>query len=717
MVRATPAKKRTSRKKAAPRQASARNQSSILDQFLDRDLGWLEFNRRVLMLAADARIPLLERINFLSIFSSNLDEFFMKRVGALRRLAKTNMSLLKPKAKNPAALMTAIREKTLELIELQGRIYEKQIRPELKRNHIVLAKPAELTTAERSEADEYFQTHVFPVLTPLAVDPGHPFPFISNNSISLGIVLSNPGSDKKMFARIKVPAVLPAFVRLFAADDHSYRFVSLIDLICLHVDKLFEGMEIKKIMPFRITRNAEIELDEEEADDLLDMISEEIRLRRFEQVIRLKYSGKPVQFMLNLLQEHLHLDRSDIYEAKGLLDYTDLRLIADLPIPNLHWPRWSPVPSKQLGDDESDIFSTIRSRDILVHHPYESFSSSVERFVTAAAEDPRVVAIKITLYRTAEDSPFIPALIRAAEDGKQVVTIIELKARFDEQRNIHLAQRLEEAGIHVVYGMVGFKTHTKITLIVRNESDGIQCYAHIGTGNYHIHTAKLYTDLSLFTCRTDITQDLVELFHFMTGKSLKHEYLKLLVAPINMKARFLEMIQREKAHKKEHKPAQIIAKMNSLEDRDICEALYQASQAGVPITLIVRGFCCLRPGVKGLSDTIEVFSILGRFLEHSRIFYFAAGQADRLDGEYYIGSSDWMHRNLERRVEVITPVEDGHAKTKLWEILDTMIHDHCYAWEMESDGSYRLRKPSRHCPVADTIGTHARLIELVGKNG
>ncbi len=714
MVRVTPARGKKGSKRVISPKISKSGRPSTVEQFINRDLGWLEFNRRVLTLAADSRVPLLERIFFLSIFSSNLDEFFMKRVGALRRLAKSNLTLLKPNVKNPVALMTAIREKTIELIELQGRIYEKNIIPELARNHIFLLKPNHLTPDERSEVDEYFQTHVFPVLTPLAVDPGHPFPFISNNSLSLGIILSNPGTDEKMFARIKVPAVLPAFVRLYSTDDHSYRFISLIDLICLHVDKLFEGMEIKKIMPFRITRNAEIELDEEEADDLLDMITEEIRLRRFEQVIRLKYSGKPMQYMLNLLQEQLQLERSDVYEAKGLLDYTDLRIIADLPIPGLHWPRWSPVPSKQFGDDDADIFSMIRNRDILVHHPYESFSSSVERFVTAAANDPRVVAIKITLYRTAEDSPFIPALIHAAEEGKQVVTIIELKARFDEQRNIRIAQRLEEAGVHVVYGIVGLKTHTKITLIVRNESDGIQCYAHIGTGNYHIHTAKLYTDLSLFTCRTDITQDLVELFHFMTGKSLKHQYLKLLVAPVNMKARFLEMIQREKTNKQEHQPAHIIAKMNSLEDRDICEALYQASQAGVPITLIVRGFCCLRPGVKGLSDTIEVFSVLGRFLEHSRIFYFAAGHHDRLDGEYYIGSSDWMHRNLEHRVEVITPVEDSQAKARLQEILDAMIQDHCFAWEMKSDGSYLLRKPSRQCTVEESVGTHERLIEIAG---
>jgi polyphosphate kinase len=707
MVRMTPAKKAVRNKRRAPQKAVRPSRSFAPDQFIDRDLGWLEFNRRVLMLAADPRIPLLERVNFLSIFSSNLDEFFMKRVGAIRRLAKTNISLLKSGAKNPVELMTSIREKKIELVETQGRIYEKDILPELRRNHIFIFNSTELTQTEKAEADEYFQTHVYPVLTPLAVDPGHPFPFISNNSISLGVILSVPGSGEKMFARVKVPPVLPAFVRLFSFDRQSFRFVSLIDLICLHIAKLFEGMEIKKVMPFRITRNAEIELDEEEADDLLDMISEEIRLRRFEQVIRLQHTEKPVPYMLNLLQEQLQLDKSDIYEAKGLLDYTDLRLIADIPIPKLHWPRWSPLPPKQLVDDETDIFALIRQRDILIHHPYESFSSSVERFVTAATEDPQVVAIKITLYRTAEDSPFIPALIRAAEDGKQVVTTIELKARFDEQRNIRLAQRLEEAGVHVVYGIVGFKTHTKITLVVRNEPDGIQCYAHIGTGNYHIHTAKLYTDLSLLTCQKDITQDLVELFHFITGKSLKHEYLKLLVAPINMKTRFVEMIQREISNKKENRPARIIAKMNALEDRNICQALYQASQAGVPITLIVRGFCCLRPGVKGFSDTIEVFSILGRFLEHSRIFYFAAGQEDRLDGEYYIGSSDWMHRNLERRVEV----------TKLNEILDTLIHDHCYAWEMQSDGSYRLRKPPRHCPREDTIGTHQRLIEIAGSDG
>ncbi|HOX45408.1 MAG TPA: polyphosphate kinase 1 [Myxococcota bacterium] len=678
-------------------------------EYLNRELSWLEFNRRVLHEAADERTPLLERARFLAIFTSNLDEFVMKRLNLLKRQVQAGVLRRGPHGMDPQEQLQAIRKAILPMLAEQARVYQEQLVPELARQQVHLLGWDQLSKEERGEAAAIFRQRVFPVLTPLSVDPGHPFPFLSNLSTSLGVSLRHPGHKEKLFARIKIPPNLPPFVRLDAAGT-GHRFLSILALVQQFVQDLFPGMEIRNQMPFRITRNADVERDEADADDLLELIEQELRQRRFERAVRLEHGPDPVGWMQRFLMEELELAEEDVYVMPALLDYGALKLIADLPLPELRYPRWSPLPPKALSDERVDIFAAIRRRDLVVHHPYESFEHSVERFVTAAAEDPQVEAIKITLYRTGDDSPFIPALVRAAEAGKQVVAIVELKARFDEQRNIHLAQMLEEAGVHVVYGIVGLKTHTKTTLVVRNEPEGLRCYAHIGTGNYHVATARLYTDVSLLTCRPELTGDLVDLFHFLTGRSLKREYRKLLVAPVTMRERLLGLIRREAENRKAGKPARIVAKMNQLEDRKIIAALYQASRAGVPIELVVRGFCCLRPGVKDLSETIRVSSVIGRFLEHARVFHFAAGQDKPAEGEFYLGSADWMYRNLQNRVELVTPVEDTQARARLWELLEVMLQDHRSAWDMRPDGSYQQRKPAEGGGPG-AIGTHAALME------
>ena len=465
------------------------------------------------------------------------------------------------------------------------------------------------------------------------MDPGHPFPFISNLSTSLGVTLRHPQNDEKFFARVKIPKVLPQWVRLDGEKKQEYRFVSLVEMVKENLHDLFPSMQVLNVMPFRLTRNADITRDEEDAEDLLAMIEEELRLRRFAEVVRLEHGPNPDPWILKFLMEELELNEDDIYELPEELDldYRGLNAIADLNIPNLRFEPWTPVtPITFLEDDPELMFNALRNRDRLVHHPYESFSATVEKFIRAAADDSKVVAIKMTLYRTGDNSPFIKSLIRAAESGKQVVCLVELKARFDEERNIYWAQELENAGVHVVYGVVGLKTHAKTSLVVRQEGDGLRCYAHIGTGNYNVSTGRLYTDLGLFTANEELTSELVQFFHYLTGRSLKADYRHLLIAPVNMSQRFKYMIDREAENARQKKPAHIFVKMNNMEENDIAMALYNASQAGVEIDMVVRGFCCLRPGIKGLSERIRVLSVIGRFLEHSRIFYFRNGAANPL---------------------------------------------------------------------------------------
>jgi polyphosphate kinase len=682
--------------------------------FINRELSWLKFNRRVLHEAEDERTPLLERVKFLGIFSSNLDEFFMKRVGGLKRQVAAGVNKTTPDGMTPGRQLQALRLEVQSQIAIQAECFVNHVRPRLAENGIELLLWEDLTAKEQSLANRYFQDNVFPILIPLAVDPGHPFPFISNLSLSLGVTLQHPNQEEKLFARIKVPEVLPQWIRLESGEfPGTYRFVSLPELIRRNLDKLFPDMVLVDVMLFRITRNADVECDEEDAEDLLELVEQEVRERRFARVVRLEHGRNPDSWMRSFLMQELELDEEDVYEMPAELDYQSFKGISELNLPYLKDSPFTPVIPTVFADEETDIFTLIRRGDLLVHHPYESFTASVGRFIRAAATDPKVLAIKMTVYRIGYDNPLIHTLIQAAEAGKQVVCLVELKARFDEERNIYWAQALERAGVHVVYGVMGLKTHSKVTLVVRQETDGLKSYAHIGTGNYHLQTTRVYTDLGLFTCDAAITEDLIELFHYLTGRSLKRDYRKLLVAPMNMKDRFLMMIEREAIHAKEGRPARIIAKMNSLEDHTVCEALYRASQCGVKIDLIIRGFCTLRPGIANLSENIRVISVIGRFLEHSRIFYFQNGCNDPLGGEFYIGSADWMYRNLLSRVEIVSPVEERSLRQKLWEIFEIMLADHRQAWELMSDGTYVQRRPSPEDSEISKRGTHATLIDLV----
>ena len=686
----------------------------LAQEFLNRDLSWLEFNARVLHEAMDIRTPLLERVRFLGIFSSNLDEFFMKRQGSIKRQVELGIQR-KSGGLAPLQQLAAIRSRTNQLLAQQADTFQNVIQTELAQAGIHILPYKSLSETEKKFAAQYFRTNVFPILTPLAIDPGLPFPFISNLSTSLAVALKYPDRDEKLFARIKVPMIFPQFVQVRGdeANAKQIRFISLIDLITENLKDLFPDMTVVGVMPFRVTRNAEIEHeDEDETDDLLEMIAEELKQRRFAEVVRLEHGPNPDQWMLRFLMEELELTDAEVFELPALLNYGELKPIVDLPLASLKYEPWAPTVAPRLIDESENIFSIIREGDVLVHHPYESFVSSVERFIKQAVDDPKVLALKMTLYRTGDDSPFIPLLIRAAERGKQVVVLIELKARFDEERNIHWAQELENAGVHVVYGVIGLKTHAKVALAVRQDSDQIRSYAHFGTGNYHKETAKTYTDLGLFTCQQAFTEDAVELFHFLTGRSLQRSYRKLLVAPINMKDQFLQKIAREAENAKAGKPARIIAKFNSLEDSGIGRALYEASRAGVKIDLIVRGFCSLRPKVPGLSDNIRVISVIGRFLEHSRIFFFQNGEVDPLNGEFFIGSADWMYRNLLARVETIAPIEDRKLRERIWEIFELMLNDRRQSWDMQSDGTYIQYKPSQ--PIEE-IGTQKRLMELTAR--
>ncbi|MGE3758092.1 MAG: polyphosphate kinase 1 [Pseudobdellovibrionaceae bacterium] len=673
-------------------------------EFTNREIGWLHFNRRVLHEAEDSRTPLLERVKFLSIFDSNLNEFFMKRVGGLKRQIAFGIDQPAADGQTPAQQLVSIRKMVVPLIKEQSQIY-RNIHKLLGEKKIFLVKYTDLSTQEKVEVKKYFMKNVFPVLTPLSVDPGHPFPFISNLSTSLGVTIRHNDQDEKHFARVKIPKVLPQWVKVEAENSSAHRYVHLLDVIKENIGELFPQMEVLAIMPFRITRNADIEREEEGAEDLLEMIEEELRQRRIAEVVRLEHGPKPDPWMLKFLVDELELQEDDLYEVAEELDYTDLNMIADLPIKELKFEPWNvAVPPAFVGDES--MFSVIRKGDQLVHHPYESFQASVEKFIRVAADDPKVLAIKMTLYRTGDNSPFIKNLIRAAEEGKQVVCLIELKARFDEERNIYWAQALENAGVHVVYGVVGLKTHSKLALVVRQESEALRCYAHVGTGNYNAGTAKLYTDLGLFTCNEAITSEILELFNYLTGRSLKKDYQALLVAPLNMVSRFLQMIDREKEHAALGRPAQIIAKFNNMEENNLSMHLYRAAQAGVGIDMIVRGFCCARPGVPGLSENLRVMSVIGRFLEHSRIFYFRNGAENPLDGEFFIGSADWMYRNLHARVETIVPIFDRVSKEKLWEILQIMLKDQRQAWDMQADGTYKQRN------AEGALGTHEQLMQL-----
>ena len=670
--------------------------------YINRELSWLEFNARVLHEAFDDRNRLLERLKFLAIFSTNLDEFYMVRVAGLRRQVAAGVVQRPPDGMTPQGQLEAIQERVESLLARARYCLHDLLLPALEREGgIRLVTIGELTQEESRTVAEFFETHVFPVLTPLAVDPGHPFPYISNLSLSLAVELFDPESGVERFARVKVPKSLPRWVRF----GREREFIPLEDVIGANLGSLFPGMEVRGYYAFRVSRYSDLELPNfDENDDLLEMIEEQVFQRRFAEVVRVEVQDDMPASLRGLLVDELRDDQpsemplteADFVEVGPLLELGDLMSLATLDMPELRDPPLQPHTPPELRDPTRSIFDAIRERDILVHHPFDAFSSTVEQFISCAAVDDDVLAIKMTLYRTSGDTAIVRALTEAANNGKQVAVLIELQARFDEANNINFARTLESVGVHVAYGLAGLKTHTKTALVVRREADEIRRYAHISSGNYNSKTARLYTDIGLFSSTSAIGADLTDLFNALTGFSRQSIYRKLLVAPANMRMRFRELIERETACARAGQPAAIIAKMNALVDAELIEALYEASQAGVEIDLLVRGICCLRPGVPGVSERIRVRSIIGRFLEHSRIFFFANGGK----GKFYFGSADWMPRNFDRRVEAVIPVEDPRLQTRLHSLLMLYLADNRQAWELAADGSYTQRRPDGEQEIA-----------------
>ena len=650
--------------------------------YINRELSWLEFNARVLHEARDQRNPLLERVKFLTIFAGNLDEFFQVRVAGLRQQVQAGKAALSPDGRTAEDQLAAIRERVLALTADHSRT-SLDVRAALALEGIEIVDYAAIPQ-HHQPLRERFLEEIFPVLTPLAVDPGHPFPYISTLSLSIAVGLRDPESGERRFARVKVPQILP---RLIVVEPS--RFVLIDQVIEANLDALFLGMEIIDHHLFRVTRNADLAIEEDEADDLLLAIEEELRRRRFGEAVRLEVERSMPPTTRRLLLDGLGLRENDAYEVSGMLDLTGLGQLMDLDRPDLKVAPWAPVTPPRLvppdEDEPADVFAAIRAGDVLVHHPYESFAASVERFIAQAAEDPDVLTIKQTLYRTSGDSPIVQSLIQAAERGKQVVVLVEIKARFDEEANIVWARKLERAGAHVVYGLVGLKTHSKTSLVVRREGSGLRRYVHIGTGNYNPRTARLYVDLGLLTARPEIGADVTDLFNVLTGLSRQHSFRRLLVAPHSLRSRFLELVAREVEHARVGHDARIILKLNAIVDVAVIEALYEAAQAGVRIELIVRGACSLQPGVPGLSERVRVRSIIGEFLEHSRIWGFANGG----DAEWYIGSADLMDRNLDRRVEAVVPVEDAEARNRLAGIVEVLLADDRRSWQLLPDGTWR----------------------------
>ena len=668
--------------------------------YFNRELSSIDFHWRVLHQTLDDRTPLLERVFFMAITAGNIDEFFRKRVGGLKRQAAAGVITPSPDGRTPEEQLGLIRRGVEPLYDRLTAFWSETLVPALAKNGIHIYDYEELSSAQRSLVDEHFRENVFPVLTPLAVDPGHPFPFLSNLSLSLAVTLRDPARNTDQFARVKVPANRDRWVPL----DRPHHYVPLEQVIAHNLDDLFRGMEIRSVHAFRVTRNADIRRNGEEADDLLEMISEELRERRFAPVVRLEIDPDMPEDVRSLLMDELGIGPADVYETNSILGHVDCMALAEIDRPEHHFSAWKPGIPPRLrheGDPTAlvrkgrtaeypNIFAAIRESDILVHHPYDSFQESVQRFVEEAAEDPQVLAIKQTLYRTSENSPIVGALVDAAEQDKQVAVLVEVKARFDEADNIEWGRKLEGSGVHVAYGLVGLKTHAKVTLVIRQEEDGPRTYCHIGTGNYNPETARQYTDLGLLTCNEDIGYDVTNLFHYLTGYAPEQHYRELLVAPQNMRVRFEELIQREVDHATSGSEGHIIAKMNQLNDEGIIEELYRASRAGVQVDLIVRGHCRLRPGLEGYSDNIRVISILGRFLEHTRIYYFGNDGAS----EVYIGSADWMSRNLNDRVEAIVEVKEARHKERLIDLLSRALTDRRSAWDLHSDGRYVQRTPS-----------------------
>lgn len=678
------------------------------DRFGDRELSWLAFNERVLELAEDASQPLLARVRYLAIFASNLDEFFMVRVAGLKRRIATGLAVTAASGLTPRETLEAISTRAHELMARHARDFSDDVRTALDAEGINLVRWEDLSVQEQDRLHKFFRKQIFPVLTPLAVDPAHPFPYISGLSLNLSVLVLNPATGKEHFARVKVPGLLPRFIAVDAKGRPSApgaqsnkgptSFVPLEDIISHHLDHLFPGMEVVEHHTFRVTRNEDVEVEEDDAENLLKAMEKELLRRRFGPPVRLELAEGISPRIRQLLVRELGVVEEEVYTLPAPLDLTGLNLIADLDRSDLNYPRFVPTTHRFLAEVESasptDIFAAIRDRDVLLHHPYDSFSTSVQTFLEQAAADPDVLAIKQTLYRTSGDSPIVDALIDAADAGKQVLALVEIKARFDEQNNISWARKLEQAGVHVVYGIVGLKTHCKLSLVVRQEPDGLRRYCHVGTGNYNPKTARLYTDLGLLTCDPDVGQDLTRLFNQLSGYAPQSRFHRLLVAPRSVRSGLIERIDREAAAARLGHPAWIKIKVNSVVDEATIDALYRASQVGVPIDLVVRGICAVRPGIPDLSETIRVRSILGRFLEHSRIFAFAnssgpaLGEGPASGPEVFIGSADLMHRNLDRRVETLVRLADDSQIAGLIELIDSSMADSTSSWHLNSDGTW-----------------------------
>ncbi len=667
------------------------------ERFFERDLSWLCFNERVLDLAQDANLPILERARFLAIFASNLDEFFKVRIAGSKRRIEAGIAVRSVSGMLPRELLSAVLSESLRLQKKHSAIFEKEIRPILEKNEIKIVRWSELTEDEKKSLGTLFIEKIFPVLTPLAVDPAHPFPYISGLSLNLAIVINNPKNDSELFARVKVP---PNFPRLL--NSQGQRFVPLEDVIAAHLDLLFPGMEIVQHHTFRVTRNEDVEVEEDDAENLLDALERELTRRKFGAVVRLEVEENIDEHVLELLVEELEASENEVFRLPGLLDLRGLNDICSLNRDDLKFVKFIPRTNPQLATVETasapDVFESLKSRDILLHHPYDSFSTSVQRFLEQASTDPKVLAIKQTLYRTSGDSPIVNSLIEAAHNGKQVLAIVEIKARFDEQANISWARKLEQAGVHVVYGMVGLKTHAKLSLVIRQESDKIRRYGHLGTGNYNPKTARGYEDLGLLTSDPLITNDIAYLFNLLSGYSTNEEYDKLLVAPHSVRDGIIKRIKREIDNNKSGKPSGIRFKCNSIVDEQTIDALYEASNNGVKIDLVIRGMCALKPGIPGLSDNITVKSILGRFLEHSRVYEFVNGG----NKEIWIGSADLMHRNLDRRVEALVQLEDKEHIAYLSGLLDLYLSNETSHWLLDKKSNWiRQNLDSNAHPLQD----------------
>ncbi|MCW2853864.1 MAG: ppk [Nocardioides sp.] len=673
------------------------------NRFLDRELSWLHFNQRVLELAEDESLPLLERVRFLAIFTSNLDEFFMVRVAGLKRRIAAGLAVRAASGMLPRETLERIWTVTRELTERQARLFRDQLVPALKEHDIELVRWDDLDRDEQKSCKRLFRDRIFPVLTPLAVDPAHPFPYISGLSLNLAVVVRNPKTDKQHFARVKVPPIFERFVPLGNA-----RFVPLEDVIGAHLKRLFPGMEVLEAHTFRVTRNEDLEVEEDDAENLLAALEKELLRRRFGPPVRLEVEQSIAPSVLELLVSELGVSDEEVFRLPGPLDLRGLHGIADLTHEDLKYPAFVPTTHARLAEVESaapvDVFKATQRNDVLLHHPYDSFATSVQRFIEQAAADPQVLAIKQTLYRTSGDSPIIDALVDAAEAGKQVLVIVEIKARFDEQANIRWARKLEQAGCHVVYGLVGLKTHCKLSLVVRDEPEGIRRYTHIGTGNYNPKTSRMYEDLGLITTNERIGEDVAHLFNNLSGWSRNARYEELLVAPDNVRSGLVDQIYAEIQHHRAGEPSGIRIKANSVVDEATIDALYLASQEGVPVQLLVRGICALRPGVPGLSENIEVRSILGRFLEHSRVFWFEnAGQPVA-----WIGSADMMHRNLDRRVEVLVRLPATESVRAIERLLDLAFAPTTSAWVLRSDGTWVQNEGEVHLQEALIEGQRRR---------